>query len=177
MGLAPITVSINLTAIDFYQTNVTEVISTALRETGLAPQWLDVELTESLALKDIDHAVAQMKEIKELGVKLSMDDFGTGYSSLSYIQILPITVLKLDRSFIMYLEDDAISREIVSAVIRIAKSKKIETIAEGIETIGQADILRESGCDQAQGYFFGKPMPADKFKQFLRERQPQKTKA
>ena len=177
MGLAPITVSINLTAIDFYQTNVTEVISTALRETGLAPQWLDVELTESLALKDIDHAVAQMKEIKELGVKLSMDDFGTGYSSLSYIQILPITVLKLDRSFIMYLEDDAISREIVSAVIRIAKSKKIETIAEGIETIGQADILRESGCDQAQGYFFGKPMPADKFEQFLRERQPQKTKA
>lgn len=118
-----------------------------------------------------------MKEIKELGVKLSMDDFGTGYSSLSYIQILPITVLKLDRSFIMYLEDDAISREIVSAVIRIAKSKKIETIAEGIETIGQADILRESGCDQAQGYFFGKPMPADKFEQFLRERQPQKTKA
>ena len=106
-----------------------------------------------------------------------MDDFGTGYSSLSYIQILPITVLKLDRSFIMYLEDDAISREIVSAVIRIAKSKKIETIAEGIETIGQADILRESGCDQAQGYFFGKPMPADKFEQFLRERQPQKTKA
>lgn len=171
MGLAPVTVSINLSAIDFYQTNVTETIRTALSETGLAPQYLDVELTESLALKDIDHAVMQMQEIKDLGVKLSMDDFGTGYSSLSYIQILPITLLKLDRSFIMYLEEDEISREIVSAVIRIAKSKKIETIAEGIETVGQGEILKKSGCDYAQGYFFGKPMPADRFEEFLRARQ------
>lgn len=171
MGLEPVTVSINLTAIDFYQTNVTESIHEALEETGLAPEWLDVELTESLALKDIDHAVSQMNEIKELGVKLSMDDFGTGYSSLSYIQILPITILKLDRSFIMYLEEDEISREIVSAVIRIAKSKKIETIAEGIETMGQAEILKQSGCDHAQGYFFGKPMPAEQFEVFLRSRQ------
>lgn len=177
MGLAPVTVSINLTAIDFYQTNVTESIKDALTETGLEPRWLDVELTESLALKDIDHAVNQMNEIKALGVKLSMDDFGTGYSSLSYIQILPITVLKLDRSFIMYLEEDEISREIVSAVIRIAKSKKIETIAEGIETLGQAEILKESGCDQAQGYFFGKPMPRDQFEEFLRSRQPKKVHA
>lgn len=167
MGFPPITVSINLTAVDFYQTDVKEVIQNTLTETGLEAQWLDVELTESLALKDIDHAVQQMKEIKELGVKLSMDDFGTGYSSLSYIQVLPITLLKLDRSFIMYLEEDEISREIVSAVIRIAKSKKIETIAEGIETVGQAEILKESGCDHAQGYFFGKPMPADKFEEFM----------
>ncbi len=171
MGLDPVTVSINLSAIDFYQTNVTESIHEALSATGLDPQWLDVELTESLALRDIDHAVSQMKEIKELGVKLSMDDFGTGYSSLSYIQILPITILKLDRSFIMYLEEDEISREIVSAVIRIAKSKKIETIAEGIETVGQAEILKRSGCDHAQGYFFGKPMPAKDFENFLRQRQ------
>ncbi len=167
MGFPPVTVSINLTAVDFYQTDVKEVIQKALTETGLAPEWLDVELTESLALKDIDHAIQQMKEIKELGVKLSMDDFGTGYSSLSYIQVLPITLLKLDRSFIMYLEEDEISREIVSAVIRIAKSKKIETIAEGIETVGQAEILKESGCDHAQGYFFGRPMPADKFEEFM----------
>ncbi len=171
MGLAPVTVSINLSAIDFYQTNVTETIRTALSETGLDAQYLDVELTESLALKDIDHAVMQMQEIKDLGVKLSMDDFGTGYSSLSYIQMLPITLLKLDRSFIMYLEEDEISREIVSAVIRIAKSKKIETIAEGIETVGQGEILKKSGCDYAQGYFFGKPMPADRFEEFLRSRQ------
>ncbi len=175
-GYPPITVSINLTAVDFYQTDVKEAIHHALSETGLDPKWLDVELTESLALKDIDHAVKQMQEIRELGVKLSMDDFGTGYSSLSYIQVLPITLLKLDRSFIMYLEEDEVSREIVSAVIKIAKSKKIETIAEGIETVGQAEILKKSGCDHAQGYFFGKPMPADKFEEFMAmkaERQPQ----
>ncbi|MCH5349923.1 MAG: EAL domain-containing protein [Oscillospiraceae bacterium] len=166
-GFPPITVSINLTAVDFYQTDVKEAIRSVLEETGMDARWLDVELTESLALKDIESAVQQMKEIRDLGVKLSMDDFGTGYSSLSYIQMLPITLLKLDRSFVMYLEDDEISREIVSAVIRIAKSKKIETIAEGIETIGQAEILKKSGCDQAQGYFFGKPMPADKFEEFM----------
>lgn len=171
MGLKPVTVSINLTAVDFYQTDVTELIKNALDETGLDPQWLDVELTESLALKNIDHAIEQMNEIKNLGVKLSMDDFGTGYSSLSYIQVLPISLLKLDRSFIMYLEDDAISREIVSAVIRIAKSKQIETIAEGIETTGQAHILKDSGCDWAQGYFFGKPMTARVFEKFLSVRQ------
>ena len=174
MGLEPITVSINLTAIDFYQTNVTENIRNALRETGLDPKWLEVELTESLALKDIDHAINQMNEIKELGVKLSMDDFGTGYSSLSYIQILPISMLKLDRSFIMYLDEDEISREIVSAVIRIAKSKRIETIAEGVETAVQADILKASGCDHAQGFLFGKPMPAEQFEQYIRARQPQR---
>ncbi|MDE5577500.1 MAG: GGDEF and EAL domain-containing protein [Oscillospiraceae bacterium] len=168
MGLPPVTVSINLTAVDFYQTDVKESIMKALDATGLDPQWLDVELTESLALKDIDHAIQQMQEIRDLGVKLSMDDFGTGYSSLSYIQVLPITLLKLDRSFIMYLEEDEISREIVSAVIRIAKTKKIETIAEGIETIGQADILKEAGCDHAQGYFYGKPMPKDKFEEFMK---------
>lgn len=169
-GYPPIAVSINLTAVDFYQTDVKESIQSALNETGLDAQWLDVELTESLALKDIDHAIQQMQEIRDLGVKLSMDDFGTGYSSLSYIQVLPITLLKLDRSFIMYLEEDEISREIVSAVIRIAKSKKIETIAEGIETIGQAEILKQSGCDLAQGYFFGKPMPVDRFEEFMAEK-------
>ncbi len=166
-GLAPVTVSINLSAIDFYKTDVTRIISDTLEETGLAPEYLDVELTESIALRDINHAIEQMNEIRRLGVRISMDDFGTGYSSLSYIQKLPITLLKLDRSFVMFLETDAISREIVSAVVKIAKSKKIDTIAEGIESQQQADILRSSGCDYAQGYFFGKPMPAEQFREFL----------
>lgn len=167
IGLPRFSVSINLSSVDFYQTDVKKSITDALESTGLDAKYLEVELTESLALKDIQNAIRQMAEIKELGVSLSMDDFGTGYSSLSYIQKLPITLLKLDRSFIMYLEDDEVSREIVSAVIKIAKSKKIETIAEGIETQGQADILRKSGCDHAQGYFFGKPMPADKLRDFI----------
>lgn len=169
-GMPKIAVSVNLTSTDFYQTDVTEEMRRVLSETGLEAKYLEIELTESLALKDIEQAVRQMQEIKSLGVKLSMDDFGTGYSSLSYIQILPITLLKLDRSFVMYLEDDEVSREIVSAVIRIAKSKKIETIAEGIETSGQAEILKNSGCDMAQGFFFGKPMPADEFEKYVLEK-------
>ena len=167
MGLPPFTISVNLSSVDFYQTDVKASITKALKATGLDAKYLEVELTESLALKDIQNAIRQMMEIKELGVSLSMDDFGTGYSSLSYIQMLPITLLKLDRSFIMYLEDDKVSREIVSAVIRIAKSKKIETIAEGIETEGQAEILKKSGCDHAQGYFFGKPMPPEQLQNYV----------
>jgi diguanylate cyclase (GGDEF)-like protein len=166
-GLPPLTVSVNLTSVDFYQTDVIAKIKEVLERTGLEPQYLDIELTESLALKDIDNAVFQMDEIRNLGVKLSMDDFGTGYSSLSYIQVLPISLLKLDRSFIMYLEQDEMSREIVSAVIRIAKCKRIETIAEGVENAEQAAILRASGCDYVQGYLFGKPMPAEKFEEFV----------
>ena len=173
-GLPKITVSVNLTSTDFYQSDVLEEMKSVLNDTGLEPGCLEIELTESLALKDIEQAVRQMNEIKKLGVKLAMDDFGTGYSSLSYIQVLPITLLKLDRSFVMYLEDDEVSREIVSAVIRIAKSKKIETIAEGIETQSQVDILKRSGCDHAQGFFFGKPMPADEFEKFVIEHTKQK---
>lgn len=169
MGLPCINVSVNLSSVDFYQTDVCKTISTAISASGLSPEWLEVELTESLALKDVDQAILQMNGLKEIGVKISMDDFGTGYSSLSYIQVLPITMLKLDRSFIMYLEDDNISREIVSSVINICKSKRIEIIAEGIETLGQANILKSAGCDLAQGYLFGKPMPSEEFEQFMRK--------
>jgi len=169
MGLPNINISVNLSSVDFYQTDVCKTIQDAITSSGLSPEWLEVELTESLALKDVDQAVRQMNELNEIGVNISMDDFGTGYSSLSYIQILPIAMLKLDRSFIMFLESDAISREIVSSVINICKSKKIQIIAEGIETIGQAQILKIAGCDLAQGYYFGKPMPSAIFEEFLRK--------
>lgn len=167
MGFPNIVMSINFTSTDFYQTDLKEKVLDALAMSGLDPQCLEVELTETLALSDIDYAVAQMNKLRELGVKLAMDDFGTGYSSLSYLQILPITLLKLDRSFITDIQHDNIAYEIVSAVIRIAKSKKIETIAEGIENTGQEDILRQAGCDYGQGYLYGKPMPANKLEEFF----------
>lgn len=168
MGLSKIVMSINLTSEDFYQKNVRQYISKILEKTGLSPEWLEIELTESLAMKDIDFAVQQMQELRDMGLKLAMDDFGTGYSSLSYIQKMPISLLKLDRSFIMFLEDDLVAQEIVSAVIKIAKSKKIETIAEGTETEGQVEILERFGCDYAQGFLFGKPMKASEFTDYLK---------
>ena len=167
MGFPPIVMSINFASSDFYQNDLKEKVFEALARSGLDPQWLEVELTETLALSDIDFAVDQMNKLRDLGVKLAMDDFGTGYSSLSYLQILPITLLKLDRSFITDIEHDNIAYEIVSAVIRIAKSKKIETIAEGIENNVQESILRMSGCDYAQGFLYGKPMPPEKIQEFF----------
>ena len=150
-----------------YQTDLKDKVFEALARAGLDPQWLEVELTETLALSDVNFAISQMNKLRELGVKLAMDDFGTGYSSLSYLQTLPITLLKLDRSFITDIEHDNIAYEIVSAVIRIAKSKKIETIAEGIENHVQESILRMAGCDYGQGYLYGKPMPAHELQKFL----------
>lgn len=173
MGYPEIVMSINFTSTDFYQKDLKEKVFEALAKTGLDPKWLEVELTETLALSDIDYAVSQMNKLRELGVKLAMDDFGTGYSSLSYLQILPITLLKLDRSFIIDIEHDNIAYEIVSSVIRIAKSKKIETIAEGIENPAQEDILRKAGCDFGQGYLYGKPMPAEKIQEFFEENMKQ----
>lgn len=169
MGYPPIVMSINFASSDFYQTDLKDKVYEALARSALPPQWLEVELTETLALKDIDFAIDQMNRLRELGVKLAMDDFGTGYSSLRYLQILPITLLKLDRSFIIDIEHDNISFEIVAAVIRIAKSKKIETIAEGIENKGQQSILRSAGCDYGQGYLYGKPMPPEKIQELFEQ--------
>ena len=167
MGYPNIVMSINFTSTDFYQTDLQDKIVEALAKSGLDPEWLEVELTETLALSDIDYAVSQMNKLRELGVKLAMDDFGTGYSSLSYLQILPITLLKLDRSFITDIQNDNIAYEIVSAVISIAKSKKIKTIAEGIENTEQEEILRKAGCNYGQGYLYGKPMPAQQLEELM----------
>lgn len=169
MGYPNIIMSVNFSSSDFYQKDLKDKVFEALIKSGLEAKWLEVELTERLALSDVDFAVSQMNKLRELGVKLAMDDFGTGYSSLSYIQILPITLLKLDRSFITDIEHDNIAYEIVSSVIRIAKSKKIETIAEGIENEKQAEILKKAGCDFAQGYLYGKPMPAQKIEEYFEE--------
>ena len=170
MGLPNIVMSINFTSTDFYQKDLADKVREALIKAGdLQPEWLEVELTETIALSDIDFAVAQMNKLRDLGVKLAMDDFGTGYSSLSYLQILPITLLKLDRSFITNIQNDTIAYEIVSSVIRIARSKGIETIAEGIENAQQEEILRRAECDLGQGYLYGKPMPADQMQTFIEE--------
>jgi len=167
MGLTPIVMSINFASGDFYQADVCDVVMGQLNKFGLEPKWLELELTERLALGDINYTVQQMNSLREKGILLAMDDFGTGYSSLSYIQLLPLTLLKLDRSFIIEIETDKVAQEIVSAVIKIARSMEIETIAEGVEYEGQSKILEEMGCDYIQGYLYGKPMNAHDFQKRL----------
>ena len=167
MGLSKIIMSINFASGDFYQTNVCEVIQNQLDKFDLEPKYLELELTERLALGDINYTVQQMNALRDMGILLAMDDFGTGYSSLSYIQLLPLTLLKLDRSFIIEIETDKVAQEIVSAVIKIAKSMDMETIAEGVEYKAQAEILKKMGCDYIQGYLYGKPMPPAEFQKQL----------
>ncbi|MBQ8927233.1 MAG: bifunctional diguanylate cyclase/phosphodiesterase [Oscillospiraceae bacterium] len=167
LGLSPIVMSINFASGDFYQANVCETVREELEKAGMDAKWLELELTERLALGDVNYTVQQMNALREMGILLAMDDFGTGYSSLSYIQLLPLTLLKLDRSFIIEIETDTVAQEIVSAVIKIAKSMDIETIAEGVEFKGQAAMLKEMGCDYIQGYLYGKPMTAEDFQRRL----------
>ena len=175
MGLPDIVLSINFSSTDFYQENVCTQILKTLDKHGLDPHCLEIELTESLALMDIDVTIARMQELREAGIKLAMDDFGTGYSSLSYIQRLPFTMLKLDRSFVAEMHDNPVVQEIIRSVSRIAKAKQIHTIAEGVETPEQAKMLRDAGCEYAQGYLYGHPMTAKETEQYIRANQTQKT--
>lgn len=168
-GLPPLVVSINMSSTDFYQENLSQKVLALLEGNQIPPQNLEIELTESLALKDIDLTIAQMKQLREAGIQLAMDDFGTGYSSLGYIQQLPFTMLKLDQKFVKHMADDLVMQEIVTSVVRIAKAKSISTIAEGIENPEQAKQLRLCGCDLGQGYLYGGPMSAEDIEQFIRK--------
>ncbi len=169
-GLPEIVMSINFSGADFYQENICEQIQEVLKRYQLNPYCLEIELTESLALKDIDLTIERMNQLRAAGIQIAMDDFGTGYSSLSYMQVLPFTMVKMDRSFVKHLEEDRVVQEIVFSVARIARSKKIKTIAEGVETPEQARLLKAAGCDYAQGYLYGKPMTAEETERYMRER-------
>ncbi|GGE68530.1 bifunctional diguanylate cyclase/phosphodiesterase [Massilia psychrophila] len=168
-GLARLRVAVNLSARQFGATNLVADIRAVLAETGLAPGCLEIELTESLFMSDVSLAVELLHAMKALGVKLSIDDFGTGYSSLSYLSRFPIDVLKIDRSFVAAIARDSNDAAIVASIIALAHNLKLSVIAEGVETAEQLDYLRRRGCDQMQGYFFSRPLPAAEFEQLLRK--------
>jgi diguanylate cyclase (GGDEF)-like protein/PAS domain S-box-containing protein len=169
-GLPRLRVAVNLSARQFGAPGLIEGIEQALADTGLAPDCLEIELTESLFMSDVTPAVDLLHRMKALGVNLSIDDFGTGYSSLSYLSRFPIDVLKIDRSFVADITDDANDAAIVTSIIALAHNLKLSVIAEGVETAAQLDYLRAHGCDEMQGYYFSRPLPADEFEQLLRER-------
>ncbi|MDB5755423.1 MAG: diguanylate cyclase [Massilia sp.] len=169
-GLGKLRVAVNLSARQFGAPNLIKEIRDVLVETGLAPACLEIELTESLFMSDVTLAVELLHSMKALGVNLSIDDFGTGYSSLSYLSRFPIDVLKIDRSFVAEITRDSNDAAIVASIIALAHNLKLAVIAEGVETEEQLDYLRRHGCDEMQGYYFSRPLPAAEFEQLLRQR-------
>jgi diguanylate cyclase (GGDEF)-like protein/PAS domain S-box-containing protein len=167
-GVPPLRIAINVSAREFTATLPGRLAATLARY-GLDPCWLELEITESALMHDIERVIDIMGQINALGVTLSLDDFGTGYSSLSYLKRFPIHTLKIDRSFTTGLPGDASGCAIATTIISIGQQLKHKVIAEGVETVEQLEFLRASGCDEVQGYLFSRPLPADAFETALRE--------
>ncbi|MGX4643584.1 bifunctional diguanylate cyclase/phosphodiesterase [Massilia sp. SYSU DXS3249] len=160
-GLPPVTMSVNVSARQFEEARLVERVAAALEESGLDPALLELEVTESLIMRDLQKSVAKMRELKAMGVSLSIDDFGTGYSSLSSLKTFPISRLKIDKSFVSELADNPDDQAIAMAVISLGHKLNLRVIAEGVETEQQRAFLRANECDEMQGYLFSKPVPAD----------------
>lgn len=162
-------IAVNLSAVQFREGNVVDVVRWALQVSRLAPERLELEITESLLIHDNLAAEQTLTALSQLGVRIALDDFGTGYSSLAYLRRFPLNKLKIDRSFVMALTQDESALAIVNAIIRLAEALKLDTTAEGIESPEEANILRACGCSDAQGYHFGRPMPLQDAMAFARE--------
>jgi EAL domain-containing protein (putative c-di-GMP-specific phosphodiesterase class I) len=160
-GLPPVTMSVNVSARQFEEARLVERVAAALRDSRLAPELLELEVTESLIMRDLQKSVAKMRELEAMGVSLSIDDFGTGYSSLSSLKTFPISRLKIDKSFVSELADNPDDQAIAMAVISLGHKLNLRVIAEGVETEQQRDFLRANECDEMQGYLFSKPVAAE----------------
>lgn len=169
MGLPKMTVSVNLSALNFSDPNLIELFKKVLQESNLEPECLDVELTEASFMKDARANILVLNKIAKLGLKLSIDDFGTGYSSFSYLRDMPINNLKIDQSFVFHVSDSLKSAAIVSSIITLGHNLNLKLIAEGVETKDQLDFLKEHKCDQGQGYYFSKPLSQDQFMKWVSE--------
>jgi diguanylate cyclase (GGDEF)-like protein len=176
-GLAPLRISINLSSRQFRSDALVDSVAEALREARLDAQWLDVELTESLLMENLDRAMVIMGRLKALGVGILIDDFGTGYSSLGYLKRFPIDGLKIDRSFVRDLANSRKDAAIVESIAALAQSLGIGLVAEGVEQAHQADFMRSHYCTEMQGYLFGWPMPAAALEEVLRGTVPEAQRA
>ncbi|MFL9908125.1 sensor domain-containing protein [Paraburkholderia sp. RL17-337-BIB-A] len=160
-GLPPTRVSVNLSARVFQQRDIAKLVKQVLAETGLEPQYLELELTESTIMRNAEEAVSMLNELHALGIGLAIDDFGTGYSSLSYLKRFPVDRLKIDRSFVSDIGISGDDETITSAIIALAHSLELQVIAEGVETSAQLDFLKERACDEMQGFYFARPLSTD----------------
>ena len=168
-GLAPLCVAINVSAVELRAPGFVAGVRATLKETGLEPRYLELELTETVLIEDSRSVADVLKELKDIGVLLALDDFGTGYSNLSQLKRFPIDALKIDQSFVRDLAVDEDDAGIVTAVIGMGKSLHMRVVAEGVETREQLEILQEHGCPQGQGYYFCRPVPAEQFRRLLEQ--------
>ena len=163
------TMAVNLSLAQFRHPALVELVVDVLQETGLPAHCLELELTESVAMYHPAAAIEVVRRLRTLGVLLSIDDFGTGYSSLSYLKQFEVHKLKIDQSFVQHINQDGHDQSIVRAILGMASSLGMLTIAEGVETAAQRDELERLGCNEVQGYLFSKPLPAAEFEAFVRQ--------
>ena len=167
LGHPGLRLSVNVASQQFIEPGFVETVAGCLENTGLAPETLELEITESSLLEDVEATVTALRELKRIGIQLAIDDFGTGYSALAYLKRLPIDVLKIDQSFVQSLATDPADATIVQAIIQIAKGLQLTTIAEGVECQEQLMLLGSYGCERMQGFLFGRPVPAETFERWL----------
>ncbi len=167
MGFFPLSISVNVAAAQFGHPKLLDQVADVLAKTGLDPQHLELEITESVLMQDSETTTAMLRALKKMGIKISLDDFGTGYSSLSYLSRFPIDILKIDKSFIHGINRNSDDYAIVRAITALARSLNLSVVAEGIELTEQLDSLRREKCDRVQGYLFSKPLPAHEFMAFI----------
>ena len=166
-GLPALRVAVNVSARQFLESSLTHQVASALQSAGLDAEWLELELTESLIMRDVEGAIERMHELKKLGVSLAIDDFGTGYSSLSTLRRFPLSRLKIDRSFIADIPSKAGDMAITSAIVSLGRTLDLEVVAEGVETEEQVHFLEGAGCEMFQGYLFARPLPASEVEDLI----------
>jgi EAL domain-containing protein (putative c-di-GMP-specific phosphodiesterase class I) len=166
-GFSELIMAVNISARQFQHPEFTELVAAVLKETGLDPHCLELEITESVAMHDAEKTIATLNNLRALNLQLSIDDFGTGYSSLSYLKRFPINKLKVDQSFVRNMTTDANDASITKSVILLGQSLNLSVIAEGVETAEQLALLKQYGCDEVQGYYFSRPVPQNELAQLL----------
>lgn len=169
MGLKPVRVAVNLSAVQLQRDNITDYIKSILMETGLSPKYFEVEITESMIMKNFDKAIKNLVELQKMGISVSLDDFGTGYSSLNYLRKLPIDSVKIDKSFVDNLTLNSVDKMIAKTVIDLSHGANLNVVAEGVESKNQLELLLNYGCDEIQGYYYSKPLPPEKFYELLKK--------
>jgi diguanylate cyclase (GGDEF)-like protein len=172
-GLRPLRMAINISGVQLRHEDFVDSVALALRETGLEPRWLEIEITESVVMQNAATAVMMLDRLSQMGIHLAVDDFGTGYSSLSYLKRFPLNTLKIDASFIRDVSSDKNDALIVQAIIALAHSLRLQVVAEGVEDAKQLDFLQSSGSDQYQGYLHSRPVPAAEFELLLAAADPE----